>query len=86
MTDEAKDEIGRPLRADELTARQIVVVQPPDAGGMFFTMHVVEVRDNLVVFYSGILRMHVINLVRPNGELIDDRGRVVRVFEYLGEP
>lgn len=85
MSDEPKDEIGRLLRADELKAGTIVVVDPPDLR-MFVTMHVTEVRDNLVVFYSGILRTHVINLVRPNGEIIDDRGRVVRVFEYLGEP
>lgn len=79
-------EVGRPLRADELKQRQIVVIAPPGQPGVLLTMWVVEVRRNLVVFWSGELRIHVINLVRDNGEIIDDQARVVRVFEYLGEP
>lgn len=80
------DEIGRPLRADELRPRQVVVIAPPDRPGVFMTMWVEEVRDNLVVFFAGEMNWHVVNLVRDNGEIVDDQGRTVRVFEYLGEP
>ena len=86
MSDEPKDEIGRPLRADELKPKQIVAIAPPGHPGMLLTMWVEEVRDNLVVFFAGEINVHVINIIRQDGELVDDADRVVRVFEYLGEP
>lgn len=80
------EEVGQRVKASELHPKQIVVIEPPDRDGMLITMHVVEARDNLVVFYSGVLKMHVINVIGADGELKDDRGRLVKVFEYLGEP
>jgi len=35
---------------------------------------------------TGVKRMYVVNFRGPNDTVIDDRGRQVRVFEYLGEP
>ena len=78
-------DIGRRLKASELHPKQIVVISPPGRSGMI-TMHVVERRPNLVVFYSGVFKIHVINVIGEDDELKDDQGRLVRVFEYLGEP
>jgi hypothetical protein len=40
---------------------------------------------NLVLFYTGAAHTTVCNFI-VDGELVDDKLRVVRVFEYLGEP
>jgi hypothetical protein len=84
--------IGRQLKADELRAKlaQLVVIAPPDHEGVYMTMWVEEVRDNLVVFaaygLSDGASWHVINLVSNDGKLVDDRGREVKVYDYLGDP
>lgn len=79
------DEIGRQLRLDELQPKRIVVIAHPGRPGAFMTMWVEEVADDHVVFFSGVMNWHVMIFVR-DGELFDDQDRVVRVFEYLGEP
>lgn len=85
MTIPNNPEIGKQLTAAELKASTIVVVKPPDFNG-FFTLWVREVRDNSVLFSSGVLRQEVINSIRDDGKIVDDQGRVIEVFEYLGEP
>jgi hypothetical protein len=53
-------------------------------------MWVESVDSELVIFAAhgvpGVDTWHVVNRVRDDGQLIDDKGRVVRVYEYLGEP
>jgi hypothetical protein len=82
------DEIGRELLASDLKERQIVWIKPPDAQnrGLMFTFWVTRVAPDNITFFSGVKRMYVVNFRGPNDTVIDDRGRQVRVFEYLGEP
>ena len=80
------DEIGRELMATELREQTIVVILPPGhAEQLWFTMWVEKVGDEFVWFYSALLRWHVILKRQADGTLIDERRRVTRVFEYLGE-
>lgn len=79
-------EVGRELKVADLKPEAIVVIAPPGRDDLLITMWVAEVRDNLVVFRSGELNWHVINLVLGDGTIVDDQGRPVRVFEYLGAP
>lgn len=82
--DDGKSEVGRELKPSELKPGSIVCIAPPGRD-MLLTMHVVEVRETLVIFYSGVIKWHVINLI--SGDVLkDDQGRIVRVFEYLGDP
>jgi hypothetical protein len=79
-------EIVRELISDELTERTVIVMLPPGHDEqLWFTMWVEKLDDVFVWFYSELLRWHVILKRQADGRLIDDRHRVVRVFEYLGE-
>jgi len=79
-------DVGRELRPDELRPRSIVVVHPPGSPGVLLTMWVLAANGGYVTFYSGVTNTAVVNRIRGDGKLVDDRDRVVRVFEYLGEP
>lgn len=82
MTNE--NEIGRELKASELTPRTVVVIVTPGRGVMM-TMWVLSLSEKLVEFYSGELKWTVLNFIEPDGSIRDDQGRVVHVYEYLGE-
>jgi hypothetical protein len=76
-------EVGRELQADNLFVRKVVVVRPrPD---MMFTMWVEAIDEKTVTFYAGHLNLHIINFRTPEGDIIDDKGTKIRVYEYLGE-
>lgn len=82
-------EMGRELRASELRERMIVFILPPqpaEAPPVAFTLWVGSVTDRMVVFFSGVERITVVNFKTPEDGLVDGRGRQVRVFEYLGDP
>jgi hypothetical protein len=79
-------EIGRRLNATELTPEKIVVIKPPGHTGMMFTCWVKEIDDTRVMFWSGTLRWYVLNWIDDSDKIIDDQGREVEVYEYLGEP
>jgi hypothetical protein len=79
-----EDEVGRELKASELKPRTVVIIRPPGQN-VLITMWVKGIDTKLVVFYSGDLRWGVINFIQPDGSIHDDQGRVVRVYEYLGE-
>lgn len=85
MSEEKHPEIGRPLKASEIKVGMIIVVKPPGYD-LYATMDVEEVRNNLIVFCAPKMNWHVINVIGPDDDLKDDRGRVVQVFEYLGDP
>ena len=76
-------EIGRELTIAELTSRRVVVIAAPGRD-ITITMWVMAVDEKRVVFHSGVLNWSVINFIK-DGKIVDDRGRQVRVFEYLGK-
>jgi hypothetical protein len=78
------EEVGRELKADDLKERQVVVIAPPGYN-LICTMWVEHIDAQIVVFWSNILRWHVINFRKPDGTIVDDQNRPVKVFEYLGE-
>jgi hypothetical protein len=38
------------------------------------------------MFWSGVFRWYVLNWIDDSDKIIDDQGREVEVYEYLGEP
>lgn len=78
------NEVGRELKASELKPKTVVIVDIPDKHIMI-TMWVGHVSEGLVEFYSGTLKTSVLNFVSPEGVISDGEGRVVKVYEYLGE-
>lgn len=82
------DEIGRELLWSDLKPRTIVVIKPPgrppgDRG--HFTFWVERVTGDYVMFHSAVLHWSVFNFPGPDDTVVDDMGRKVTVFEYLGE-
>jgi hypothetical protein len=87
MDDEGNDpEIGRELLWGDLAPVTIVVVQPPGSREIAFTMWVRAKDDKTIAFHSNVKNWSVINFRGPDDTVVDDRGRLVRVYEYLGEP
>jgi hypothetical protein len=82
-SDTQHSEIGRELTIAELKPRQVVVIGPPDKD-VAVTMWVEAIDQDTVIFYAGVMRWTVINFIK-DGKIVDDRGRQVRVFEYLGK-
>lgn len=76
-------EIGRELKASDLVPHKVVVVQPPEQN-IYATFWVEEVTADSVVFYASARNWIVMNFVRPDGTIWDDKDRQVHVFEYLG--
>jgi hypothetical protein len=77
------DEIGRELKASELTPQKVYVVKPPNKP--YMTLWVLSIDEHLVEFLAGELHWHILNFIQPDGSIHDDQGREVKVFEYLGE-
>jgi hypothetical protein len=81
------NEIGRELKVADLKERQIVVVQPPGAPPDFFvTVWVTAIDEKTVTCWAGEIRNAIISFRTPDGGLVDDRKRPIRMFEYLGKP
>jgi hypothetical protein len=80
------NEIGRELLASELKPKTIVVLERPDTA--IVTMWVAEVTPQYVIFLAGVTQTcFLAQRAGPHLEQItDDTGRMLRVFEYLGEP
>ena len=74
------------MKASELKPGTIVVLERPDSGAA--TFWVLGVTPEFVEFYAGAITAHF--LARRIGpaleQITDDTGRMLRVFEYLGEP
>lgn len=81
------DEIGRELLWSDLQPKTIVVVKPPgrpeDRG--HFTFWVERVTVDYVLFHSAVLHWSVFSFHGRDDTVVDDQGRKVTVFEYLGE-
>jgi hypothetical protein len=78
-----QEEIGRELTVAELKPHQVVVIAPPGRN-VTITMWVRAIDQNTVIFYSGVMQWTVINFIK-DGKIVDDSGRQVHVFEYLGK-
>jgi hypothetical protein len=81
------NEIGRPLRADELKPETLVWTNPEHRPDVFASLWVEKVSDAMVWLYAGasVPPMHLGLFRQPDGSLKDDGGRTIRIFEYLGE-
>jgi hypothetical protein len=78
------NEVGRELAIADLKPQQVVVIQPPHRDNVLITVWVEAVDATAVTFFAGEMKWHIINFIK-DGQIVDDRDRVVRVFEYLGE-
>lgn len=86
MRSDELSEIGRELLWDDLTPLTIVVVQPPGHADVAFTMWVRVKDDKSVAFHSNVMNWAVLNFRGADDQIVDDTGRQVHVYEYLGEP
>jgi hypothetical protein len=78
------NEIGRELKINELKERTVVIVGKENNPNLA-TMWVVQVGMDFVAFYMGETNMTFLAYLREDGHLIDDSGKRILVFEYLGE-
>lgn len=65
----------------------IVVIVPPGLATMV-TMCVVHVEDDVIMFRGQMANgseWFVVNRLRDDGAVVDDRGWVVEIYEYLGD-
>ena len=80
-------EIGKAIKGRSVEAGQIVVIAPPDRN-VLMTMRVVQRIDDIIMFRGelpGGAGWMVVNRLRDDGAVVDDRGRVVELYEYLGD-
>jgi len=81
---EIHSEVGRELAIADLKPQTVVVIAPPGRDDVLLSMWIEAVDADMVTFFAGEMNWHVIAFIK-DGRIVDDRGRVVRVFEYLGE-
>jgi hypothetical protein len=79
-------EVGRELKAADLVHDTVVAMVPPGYDDVVITMWVmlVDFQKSLVLFFSGERKLIVAISIQPDGSLIDDQGRVVKVCEWRG--
>lgn len=78
-------EVGERIAIDKLSAYRgkIVCVQAP--GRPMITCWVKAADADGVLFYAGVVGIHVLAFIE-DGLLVDDQGREIEVYEYLGTP
>lgn len=88
----SEEEIGRRLKASDLKVETIVVVKPPNTSHTAISMWIIEINKEppkgllpYVVFYSGILKMPILNFINESDEIYDRSAGIVEVYEYLGK-
>lgn len=81
------EEIGKELTLNDLRAleKPVIVITRREDRDMGMTVWLLDVREHSVHFYAGLGKIHFLALIE-DGKLIDDTGKKVHVFEYLGEP
>lgn len=84
MSESIQNELGRELKANELTERTVVVLGREDRATMY-TAWVIRLGADYVAFGYGAINTTFIAYLREDGELVDDTGKRILVFEYLGE-
>jgi hypothetical protein len=76
-------EIGRELSAAELVVKTVVVIGRDDRPTLV-TCWVQVIGSDFVAFFYGRVNITFIAYLREDGKLVDDTGRQIRVWEYLG--
>jgi hypothetical protein len=84
MSESIQNEVGRELKANELTERTVVVLGREDRA-VVYTAWVSRLGTDYVAFYTGVGNTTFIAYLREDGELADDTGKRILVYEYLGE-
>lgn len=84
ITEGPLSEMGRELKANELTVKMVVIISREDRP-VKITTWVREVGQDYVMFYSGEVKTAFITYIREDGELIDDTGKRIIVNEFLGK-
>jgi hypothetical protein len=82
-----KNEVGRELKANELTVRTVVVIGREDRD-FAYTAWVREIGPDFVIFSYELgpeTKVAFIAHLREDGTLGDDTGKRITVNEYLGE-
>jgi hypothetical protein len=80
----ADNELGRELTAAELVPRTVIVLGRIDRARMV-TAWVQVVGVDYVTFLMAAVRTTFITRRLPDDTLVDDSGKRILVFEYLGE-
>ena len=78
-------EMGRELLADELVEKTVVVVGREDRPHYAITAWVQLVDAEIVLFSANEIKLTLITVRRPDGTLVDDTGKRILVWEYLGK-
>lgn len=79
-------EIGKALKATELTEGTVVVVIPPPyILGMTVWVISVNIGAGILVCHAGVHNNTIISKFDDAGNSFDDRGLPVFLFEYKGE-
>jgi hypothetical protein len=86
MNQSTQNEIGRELLGEELILKTIVCIRRDDRK-IAMTMWVSIIERNVVVFLAGAPKpsVHFMTFRRPDGTLVDDTGKQVHVYQYLGK-
>jgi hypothetical protein len=84
ITEGHDQEVGRELKAEELRPKTVVVIKPPRRN-VYLSMWVAAIDAETVLFHSGEMNWTVINFRQPDGSIVDDKGGIVRMFEYMGK-
>jgi len=82
-----KNEVGRELKANELTIETVVVIGREDRDYRY-TVWVTEIGQDFVIFGYELgpqTKVSFIAHLREDGTLGDDTGKKITVNEYLGE-
>ena len=77
-------EMGRELLAHELVEKTVVLVGREDRPHYAITAWVQLVDAEIVLFSANEVHMVLITVRRPDGTLVDDTGKRILVWEYLG--
>ena len=78
------EEIGRELTAADLNPKTVVILGH-DRSPILVTVWVWKIDEDYVSFQAGEARTIFIAKRLPDDTLQDDKGKRIRVFEYLGE-
>jgi hypothetical protein len=83
-------EIGRRLKAGEIEVGKVHVCIPPHTSEkgerIAVTMWCVGKDGEHLMMRAGVLHWTVVSFIRDDGEVVDDKGLVVEVYQYLGKP
>ncbi len=77
-------EVGEELTVRQLRVNTVVAVTREDRP-YAITVWVKAIGPDGVWFWLGETGWHLLVMIREDGQLVDDTGKVIHVYEYLGE-